>query len=564
MSQGYIALRDLGHGFEEQDLFHGLDMIIQHDDRIGIIGPNGAGKSTLFDIITGRLEPREGKVELVGQLLWAMVKQRHEDVEKTLWEAMESALEHLAPLKEKMQLLEEQMSQGAYNDATLEEYAEVQEQYTNLGGYTVHHQIHQIFTGLKLPKQLWEGPVSHLSSGQRTKLALGQVLLQSPDMMLLDEPTNYLDMESMEWLEHFLNTAWKGGFLIISHDRYFLDRTSKITLEMIPGNKPEYYGSPYHRAMEEREKRIKAKHAAYESAYTEQLRQEEIVRRLRAGSRASLAQSRMKQLDKMELPEKPHIQPIPHITLRKGNTPPDILLSIRDLCIGYDKDHPLYFASHLQVRPGERIAIMGPNGAGKTTLLKTLLGELKALDGMFQFGRAVQHNYYSQDYRFTREDHSILEELHIATEGYTEEELRKWLGRYLFVGDEVHKYITVLSGGERARVALAILSMTPSNLLLLDEPTNHLDYITREALEDALVHYKGSLLFISHDRYFIDKIATHLWIIDPNTGELYVRHGNYTENKYREDRGDFQFFSREHEMAQLMEVHMSKGGKKSK
>ncbi len=558
MKKGYIALRGVAFGYEDNELFHNLNLTIQHDSRLGIIGPNGTGKSTLLTLIKQETTPVEGEIEYVGKIKWGEVAQRHKESELTVWQWLEQVPSELGPLKQTLTTIEDQMSKGNYTEETLEHYAEIQEQYTNQGGYTLQNDIHQILTGLGLPKKLWEAPLGHLSSGQRTKVALASVLLEEPDIMLLDEPTNYLDMESMEWLEYFLTNQWKKGFIVVSHDRYFLERVCTSTLEMAPGKIPEYYGSSYSTAMRERERRITSKQSAFDRAYAEQLRQEEIIRRLRAGSRASTAQSRMKQLDKQVLPEKPHIQPIPHITLRKGETPPDILLSIRDLCIGHDKDSPLFFTESLQLRPKQRIAIMGPNGAGKTTLLKTLLGAMPILDGMFHFGKAVQKSYFSQEYRFQDEAHTVLEELQVSTKGYSLEELRKWLGRYLFVGDAVHKKIEVLSGGERARVALAILSMTPSNLLLLDEPTNHLDYITREALESALLEYKGSLLFISHDRYFIDKIATHLWIIDPKEGTLVVRHGNYTEYKERKDKGVYQFDSEEHERAELMMVEEAK------
>ncbi len=561
----HIQLRNISLYAGDTCLLHDFSFSIQQHDRIGIVGINGAGKTTLFKHLYEKKQPSEGEIEYFGNMTMGVVEQIHKDNPHTIWEEMESGMQELRDIAEQKRTLELKMSEGDVSTETLNAYAEAEERFSLHGGYTLQNDIHQILTGLKIPKTLWDAPLSHASGGQRTKIALGKILLTSPDLILLDEPTNFLDMESCEWLEYFLVNKWKKGYLIISHDRYFLDKVTQKTLEMRPGETPDLYPYAYRQYFEVREQTMLRKIELYKKAVIERERQEEIVQRLRAGSRASLAQSRMKMLDKMKMPDNPKEAKEPVISFKKADVSSDTILSIKDAIIGYSEDEPLYMIDSLRLTQGQRVGIIGPNGAGKSTLMKTLLSELDLLDGFLHFGKNIKLGYYSQHFAFKNEDHTILDEMLSQATDMTKEELRKWMGRFLFTGDEIYKPLNSLSGGERARVALAVLSLTPTNVLFMDEPTNHLDYLAREALENALSSYKGTILFISHDRYFIDKVATHLWTIDPEAGTLRLTYGNYTEYKEREDRGSFAFEFEEQEAGELLMVQQEKNtSKKSK
>lgn len=559
----HIQLRDISIYAGDTCLLHDFSFSIQQHDRIGIVGINGAGKTTLFKHLYEHRQPTEGTIEYFGNMTMGVVEQIHKDNPHTIWQEMEKGMEALDSLREDLRILEAKMSEGDVSEETLTAYADAEERFSHSGGYTMQNEIHQILTGLKIPKNLWDAPLSHASGGQRTKIALGKILLASPDLILLDEPTNFLDMESCEWLEYFLTNKWKKGYLIISHDRYFLDKVTEKTLEMRPAETPDLYPYPYTRYFEVREQTMLRKAEMYRKALMEKERQEEIVQRLRAGSRASMAQSRMKMLDKMEMPDNPKEAKEPVISFKKADVSSDTIVSIKDAIIGYDKE-PLYMIDSLRLVQGQRVGILGPNGAGKSTLMKTLLSEIDPIDGFIHFGKNIKLGYYSQHFAFKDENNSILDEMLSQSTDMTKEELRKWMGRFLFSGDDIHKPISSLSGGERARVALAVLSLTPTNVLFLDEPTNHLDYLAREALEKSLAGYKGTILFISHDRYFIDKVATHLWTIDPEEGTLRLTYGNYSDYKEKEAKGSFAFETEEQEAGELLLVQQEKNSSKKR
>lgn len=559
-SSSYIQLQDVALQVGTDILFQNLSHIINADDRLALVGVNGVGKSTLLRTIAEKKEPYEGTISVHGNPRIGYLSQMHEDSDKTVWEEMLASREDLEPLREQLAIMEEQMQQGEYDEEFLIQYGDIQEQFTHLGGYTLEADIHQTLTGLKFPKDLWQAPLAQLSGGQRTKVSFARILLSAPDFLFLDEPTNFLDMESLEWLEHYLVAHWKKGLVVVSHDRFFLDRVTDQTLELIPENSPQLYQKAYTGYMEEREQRMALQWKHYEHQQAEILRQEEIVRRLKSGSRASMAQSRMKMLDKLDRLDKPYAFESPTITFRKAEQSSDLIFEISELWIGYDTEKPLFTIPHLSVLRGQRIVLRGPNGCGKTTLLKTLMNELEPLDGYFVRGKHMHVGYYSQVLSHLKEDHSILEEIMSAGMAMTRQQARSFMGRFLFTGDEIHKKIGVLSGGERARVAMAKLSCMPTNVLVLDEPTNHLDYLAREALEIGLTNYRGTIICISHDRYFIDKIATHLWHVDPEVGELKITMGNYSDFTSMKQRGSLAYSSPEQEAGEVMLAQIEKAG----
>lgn len=555
-----LILRDLTVGFKDQLLFQNLSLKISDGDRMGIVGINGAGKSTFLRILQGMIAPIDGQVEKTGHIQTGYVEQLHEHLTHSVWEELETCFQSIKELEIRMRVFEDKMANGDISEETLQGYADLQDQYQLIGGYLYQNEIHQVLTGLQFPKDLWHASLSILSGGQRTKISLAKMILIEPDILLLDEPTNFLDLDAVEWLEYYLNEKWKKGFVIVSHDRYFLDKVTKETLEMIPERSPEYYPVAYTQYMEERVRREKRKLDLYEHQQTEIMRQEEIVRRLRAGSRASIAQSRMKMLDKIERIDKPLELKEPSITFKKADPSGDSVIRFKDAFIGYDKENPLYYIGELSLQRGQKVAIMGPNGSGKTTLFHTIMNEIEPLTGFLSYGKDLKIGYYAQTLAHLKPENSILDEIFEFAKDMTREEVRRFMGRFLFTGDEIYKKIEVLSGGERARVALAKLTLSPTNVLLLDEPTNHLDYLAREALEEGLRNYKGTILFISHDRYFIDKIATHLWIVDPDIGELRMQYGNYSDYQERKNRGSYNFESWEQEEGELLVTEIEKAG----
>ncbi|PIV90425.1 ABC transporter ATP-binding protein [Candidatus Gracilibacteria bacterium CG17_big_fil_post_rev_8_21_14_2_50_48_13] len=556
----YIQLSNVALQVGTDILFQALSHTLQETDRLALVGVNGVGKSTLLRHIAQKTEPYEGSITYHGDPRIGYLSQIHDDGVGTVWEYLLTAREDLQPLREGLARMEEQMQAGDYDEEFLIRYGEVQEQFTNLGGYTLEADIHQALTGLSFAKDLWNAPLSQLSGGQRTKIAFAHILLSSPDFLFLDEPTNFLDMESLEWLEHYLINHWKKGLLIVSHDRFFLDAVTDQTLELIPQSTPELYHLSYTEYMHERERRMALRTKHYEHQQEEIMRQEEIVRRLKSGSRASLAQSRMKMLDKIDRLEKPYAFESPVITFRKAEQSSDLIFEISELWIGYDIEKPLFIIPHMSVLRGQRIVLRGANGCGKTTLLKTLMKELDPLDGYVVTGKHMHVGYYSQVLSHLRNDMSILDEIMDTGMNMTRQQARAFMGRFLFTGDDIFKTIGVLSGGERARVALAKLSAMPTNVLILDEPTNHLDYLAREALEEGLKEYKGTILCISHDRYFIDKIATHLWHVDPMSGELKVTGGNYSDYTRMKQRGTLAYSSPAQEAGEVMLAQIEKMG----
>lgn len=536
-----VSISQLGKSFGSDRIFSGVKFQIDAGDCIGLVGPNGAGKSTLLNILAGREEPDEGNVSIarnirIGYLTQVTDFQPHH----TLREEMLSVFaklrqweQELHDLAHQMALSEVQNDEALHNNL-LTRYAELQELYEHAEGYTYENRVEQVLDGLGFTLEQQADLVTHLSSGQQTRAALGKLLLQEPDLLLLDEPTNHLDLTALEWLETYL-AAWKGAMVIVAHDRYFLDKVVARTIELAFERIEEYPGN-YTKYLHLREERMEKRLREYEVQQAHIAHTEEFIRRYKAGQRSREARGRQKLLDRMERVERPQDLPEFHLEFTPITQSGLVVISTSKLAAGYSgellRGQPqsaskvLVRVTDLELLRGDRVGLIGPNGVGKTTLLRTLIGELPPVSGQAHIGHNVRIGYYSQTHAGLNMERSIIDEIRQIS-ALSEEGARTFLGRFLFSRDDVFKAIGALSGGERSRVALAKLTLQGSNFMILDEPTNHLDLQSRQLLEEVLREFDGTLLFVSHDRYFIDRLATKVWAVEDGT--LYSYMGNYTE-----------------------------------
>jgi ATP-binding cassette subfamily F protein 3 len=533
----------LGKSYGAERIFSDVNFQIDEHDRIGLVGPNGAGKSTLLDILAGREEADEGSVAMGRNMRVGYLTQMTDfQPELTLREEMLTVFDELRLWEQELRRLEQQMtSLEAQSDSQLYErllsqYADLQTRYEHAGGYTYEHRVSQVLDGLGFTREQQNAPVAFLSGGQQTRASLGKLLLQEPDLLLLDEPTNHLDLATLEWLETYLLT-WKGAMVIVAHDRYFLDKVVSRTIELAFGRIEEYPGN-YTHYLQLREERMERRLREYEAQQAHIAHTEEFIRRYKAGQRSREARGRQKLLDRLERIERPQDLPELHFDFAPVVNSGLVVLATKNLVVGYKSAghgaeksaHVLVNVADLELLRGDRVGLIGPNGAGKTTLLRTLIGELSPVRGQVQPGHNVRIGYYSQTHSGLNMNRTILDEIRDVS-ALTEEGARSFLGRFLFSGDDVFKSIGSLSGGERSRVALAKLTLQGSNFMVLDEPTNHLDLPSRQFLEEVLSDFEGTLLFVSHDRYFIDRLATSVWAIEEGVLTAYA--GNYTEYRTR-------------------------------
>ncbi len=544
-----INIIQLGKSFGAERIFSGIQFQIDEHDRIGLIGPNGAGKSTLLNILAGREEPDEGSVARQRNIRLGYLTQIADfHPQNTLHEELLSVFSYLHTWEHELDELAQKMaSSETQQDTELHEqlltrYSDLQARYEHAGGYTYENRVEQVLDGLGFTREQQVAPVMQLSGGQQTRAALGKLLLQEPDVLLMDEPTNHLDLASLEWLETYL-ANWPGAMVIVAHDRYFLDKVVSRTIEMAFGHIEEYPGN-YTKYLQLREERMERRTREYEAQQAHIAHTEEFIRRYKAGQRSREARGRQTLLNRMERVQRPQDFPEMHFEFTAITNSGQIVLSTQKLAAGYGggtrreahtgETTVLARVADLELLRGDRVGLIGPNGAGKTTVLRTLIGELPPVEGQVQIGHNVRIGYYSQTHAGLTMERTILDEIRQVTT-LSEEGARSFLGRFLFSGDDVFKPIGALSGGERSRVALAKLTLQGSNFMVLDEPTNHLDLQSRQFLEEVLSEFEGTLLFVSHDRYFIDSLATKVWAIEEG-GILIPYLGNYTDYRTRKHR----------------------------
>ena len=529
-----VSVIQVGKSFGAERVFAGVSFQIEANDRIGLIGPNGAGKSTLLNLLAGREEPDEGSIAIARNLRIGYLTQTIDfHPQNSLREEMLTVFAEAGEWEHELGELAFQLAtpaaqaDSALHEELLKRYDELQTRFELAGGYTFENRVDQVLDGLGFTGEQKAAPVVYLSGGQQTRAALAKLLLQEPDLLLLDEPTNHLDLSALEWLEAYL-TSWKGAMVVVAHDRYFLDKVVARTIEMAFGRIEEYPGN-YTKYLRLREERMERRTREYEAQQAHIAHTEEFIRRYKAGQRSREARGRQKLLDRLERVERPRDFPEMHFEFNAVVDSGQVVLSTQKLAVGYAPT-VLVRVADLEVLRGDRVGLLGPNGAGKTTLLRTITGEIPAVSGHVYPGHNVRIGYYSQTHSGLNPDRTVVDEIRQMS-AFSEDGARSFLARFLFTGDDVFKPIGALSGGERSRVALAKLTLQGSNFLVLDEPTNHLDLQSRQFLEEVLGEFEGTLLFVSHDRYFIDRLATKVWVIED--GVLIPYLGNYTEYRTR-------------------------------
>ncbi len=527
-----LSLQEIEKSFGTNAVLKGASLTLQTGERLGLVGVNGSGKSTLMKIIAGVETSDSGTMTMQkGLRLGYLAQQGEIDSEKTVLEEMEAVFAPMVQMEEEMRDVERQMAES-YADETLlrrlgSRYDQLTRDFERGNGYGWRSAVQGVLAGLGFRREQQSQKASLLSGGERTRLCLGRMLLSEPDLLLLDEPTNHLDLKSIAWLENYL-ASYRGAVLIISHDRYFLDHVCDHMAELLFG-RIEMYDGNYTEYMKERETRFEIRMKTWQLQQKEIERQEAIIARYRMFNREKsirAAESREKRLEKLERVEKPQDEHSVHFHFETRRRTGEDVLMLEGVSKGYD-GRTLFSDVHMHLRAGDRVALIGDNGAGKSTLLKCIVGEEKPDTGTIRFGSGVDIGYYDQHQAKLHPDKSVLDEVWDDFRRLEQTEVRGALGMFLFTGDDVLMPVSTLSGGEKGRVALTKLMLHKDNLLLLDEPTNHLDMDSREVLEKALEDFPGTILAISHDRYFINRFATRVAVMEKEGIVEYL--GNYDD-----------------------------------
>lgn len=522
--------------FSGDVLFDNINIQVDEKDRIALVGRNGAGKSTLLKILVGEEAPTSGEINTKRDLSLSYLAQDSRfESENTIFDEMLHVFDDVRSMESRLRKMEMQMAEltGDAFDKLMSDYDRLSEEFRVKGGFTYEAEIKAILNGFKFDESMWQMKISELSGGQNTRLALAKMLLEKPELLVLDEPTNHLDIETIAWLENYL-VNYQGALIIVSHDRYFLDKVATVTLDLTKHSLDRYVGN-YSKFMDLKAEKLALEAKNYEKQAKEIAKLEDFVQRnLVRASTTKRAQARRKQLEKMERLDKPSAgQKSANMTFHADKVSGNVVLTVTDAAIGYD-DQILSEPINIDAKKFDAIAIVGPNGIGKSTLIKSIVGQIPFIKGTSTYGANVEVGYYDQTQSNLTRTNTVLDELWNDFSTTPEVEIRNRLGAFLFSGDDVKKSVSMLSGGERARLLLAKLSMQNNNFLILDEPTNHLDIDSKEVLEDALIDFDGTLLFVSHDRYFINRVATKVLEISEEGSTLYLGDYDYYLEKKAE------------------------------
>lgn len=564
-----ISATNLAKSFGPEDIFAGLSLSIPPRARIALVGANGIGKTTLLRILIGEEPPSGGNVQRARGITMGYLPQEASfEAEHTLWDECMCAFEDLLTQEAQLAALEAQLSAGLDGEDLLARYGKLQSAFEVAGGYAYETRIKQTLSGLGFDEADYEMPLPNLSGGQRTRALLARLLLSEPDLLILDEPTNHLDMAAVEWLEHYLRD-WEGAVLLVSHDRYFLDRVVDRIWEMRPTALDEYRGN-YTAYARQRVERWEQRKKFVEGEKARMLRELEYIRKNIAGQRTQQAKGKLSRLSRQiraiekhgfegvmgkqwreigsagrpmrveeatqrlgALQEENDGQPSFSLKMRSRQRSGNIILRGRDLQVGYP-GKALFSVEEFELRRLECAALIGPNGSGKTSFLRTILNEIEPLAGELRLGASLNVGYLAQAHEDLDPSLTLVEEIERVAPNLLLADIRSYLGRFLFSGDDHFKQVGVLSGGERGRLALAKLALMDANFLLLDEPTTHLDIPSQEVLQEVLAQYDGTIFLVTHDRYLIDALATQVWVIAPEQGALTVYKGTYSD--YKEER----------------------------
>ena len=531
-----LQANKIERSFAGEVLFDNINLQVDERDRIALVGKNGAGKSTLLKILVGEEEPTSGEINKKKDISLSYLAQDSRfESENTIYDEMLHVFDDLRRTEKQLRQMELEMGEksGGDLDKLMSDYDRLSENFRQAGGFTYEADIRAILNGFKFDESMWQMKIAELSGGQNTRLALAKMLLEKPNLLVLDEPTNHLDIETIAWLENYL-VNYSGALIIVSHDRYFLDKVATITLDLTKHSLDRYVGN-YSRFVELKEQKLATEEKNYEKQQKEIAALEDFVNRnLVRASTTKRAQSRRKQLEKMDRLDKPEAgKKAANMTFQSEKTSGNVVLTVENASIGYDGE-VLSQPINLDLRKMNAVAIVGPNGIGKSTLIKSIVDQIPFIKGEKRFGANVEVGYYDQTQSKLTPSNTVLDELWNDFKLTPEVEIRNRLGAFLFSGDDVKKSVGMLSGGEKARLLLAKLSMENNNFLILDEPTNHLDIDSKEVLENALIDFDGTLLFVSHDRYFINRVATHVLELSENGSTLYLGDYDYYVEKKAE------------------------------
>lgn len=528
-----LSANNVSKSFGDLDVLSDISLSVPQNARIGFVGENGSGKSTLLKILAAIDEPDSGTVSRSKDLTIGYLPQQIEIAsDKTPYESCLESFADLIAVQDQLNRMEEDLLRSPDDQALLENYGRLQENFENRGGYTYRTKINQILQGLGLINGEEHRPWQQLSGGQKIRAYLARILVSEPQLLILDEPTNHLDINSIEWLESYLRD-FSGVVIMVSHDRYFLDQCVNTIWEL--SFSFEVYRGNYSAYLQQREERYQRQLAEYERQQEFIAKEEEYIRRNIAGQNTRQAQGRRKRLETL-LSESKIIKPLEsrsmHLKLNTDLRSGDLVLRTKDLAIGYQDDKKVLFhVPDLTLIRGECASIIGPNGTGKSTFLKTILEKMPPLEGETKLGSNLKIGYFAQAHEDLDPEADLMDEIYKTAPNLLPAQIRDYLARYLFSGDDVFKKVKVLSGGEKGRLALAILALQGANLLLLDEPMNHLDIDAQELLQSVLKSFEGTIILVSHDRYLIDAVGTQIWEVLPDKQTLNVYNGTYSQYK---------------------------------